>query len=164
MSDDIPVEVWQIASDENGHEVVLLRDERGRVLPIVIGFCEAAAIWVRLETERSQPYIRRPWSHDLIQHMLERLGAELERVVIDDFTNNTFFATLHLRYRGRELVVDSRPSDALALVLRMPAPVLVSAEVMDAESKLPDSDQLEQHLDFGEDLPDEGLDFGEDLP
>jgi len=134
---DIPVEIWQLVRDEEGKEVkdvVVLRDEHGRFLLIVIGVCEAAAIWVRLEPELATQYLRRPWSHDLMQSLLERLGAKLERVVIDNFTNDTFFATLHLQYRDQELVVDARPSDAIALALRTFTPILVNDEVMDEAS------------------------------
>jgi len=137
---DIPVEIWQLVRDEEGKEVkdiVWLRDERGRFLPILIGVCEAAAIWVRLEPELATQYLRRPWSHDLMQSLLERLGANLERVVIDNFADDTFFATLHLRYRDNELVVDARPSDAIALALRTFSPILVNDEVMDEISFRP---------------------------
>ncbi|MHB9107601.1 MAG: bifunctional nuclease family protein [Armatimonadota bacterium] len=139
---DLPVEIWQLVRDEEGKDVkdvVLLCDERGRFLPIVIGVCEAAAIWVRMEPELAAPYLRRPWSHDLMQSLLDRLGAKLERVVIDNFTNDTFFATLHIQYRGRELVVDARPSDAIALALRTFSPILVNDEVMDETSIPPGS-------------------------
>ena len=137
---DIPVEVWQLVRDEENHDVLLLRDERGRLLTILIGMCEAAAILVRLApTELAAPYLRRPWSHDLIHALLERMGAQLERVVIDGFTKETYYATLHLRYRGREMVVDARPSDAIALLLRMNGPLLVNAEVMDEHAILPES-------------------------
>lgn len=142
---DIPVEIWQLVRDEGGHDVVLLRDERGRLLPIVIGVCEAAAIWVQLSPESAAPYLRRPWSHDLMQAMLERLGARLDRVVIDSFTQGTFFATLHLAYQGREVVADARPSDAIALLLRMHAPLLVHDEIMDEASFLPDDDAADDN-------------------
>jgi len=141
---DIPVEIWQLVRDEEGKDakyVLLLRDERGRFLQILIGVCEAAAIWVRLEPEQAVPYLRRPWSHDLMQSLLERLGASLERVVIDNFTDDTFYATLHLQYRERELVVDARPSDAIALALRLFAPILVNDEVMDEESIPPGANE-----------------------
>ncbi len=106
---DIPVEVWQLVRDEENHDVLLLRDERGRLLTILIGMCEAAAILVRLApAELAAPYLRRPWSHDLIHALLERMGAQLGRVVIDGFAKETYYATLHLRYRGREMVVDAR--------------------------------------------------------
>jgi bifunctional DNase/RNase len=128
---DIPVEVWQLARDEDGQDVVLLRDRPGRVLPIVIDICQAAAMWVVLSPERAKPYIRRPWSHDLLQAMLERLGARLERVVIDGFVNDAYLATLHLIFRDEERLLDARPSDAIALLLRMPAPLFVNDEVME---------------------------------
>lgn len=127
---DVRVEVWQLVLDEEGHDVLLLRDEQGRILPIRIGRCEAAAILVRLSPDLASVYVRRPWSHDLIQSMLDRLGARLDRVVIDGFVNGTFYATLHLCFRDSEFVVDARPSDAVALMLRTPCPLLVNEEVM----------------------------------
>lgn len=141
---DIPVEIWQLVRDEENHDVLLLRDEHGRLLPIRIGMCEAAAIWVRLAPqELTTPYLRRPWSHDLIFALLDRLNVQLERVVIDGFTKDTYYATLHLRHNDRELVVDARPSDAIALLLRMNGPILVNAEVMDEHAILPESDEDE---------------------
>jgi bifunctional DNase/RNase len=153
---DIPVEIWQLLRDEEEHDVVILRDEEERLLPIAIGVCEAAAIWVKLAPELAAPYLRRPWSHDLMQAMLERLGAKLERVVIDGFTGGTFYATLHLRYREAELVVDSRPSDAIALVLRMPAPLFVNDEVM-AEAGFRFDETQDDSDDGPPDLWDEGM-------
>jgi bifunctional DNase/RNase len=152
---DIPVSVWQLVRDEEGHDVVLLRDEQGRVLPILIGVCEAAAIWVVLAAEQAKPFVRRPWSHDLMRDMIEQLGARLDRVVIDGFINDHFLATLHLMHREGEVVVDVRPSDAIALLLRVSAPLFVNNEVWDELSVLP-----EQDGDEGEDLPD----FGGELP
>lgn len=137
---DIPVEIWQLVREgehKDVKDVVLLRDEQGRFLPIAIGVCEAAAIWVRLAPDLAAPYIRRPWSHDLLQNLLERMDTRLERVVIDAFTNDTFYATLHLLRGDREMVVDARPSDAIALALRMYAPILVNHEVMDEVSIVP---------------------------
>ncbi len=150
MCRNIPVEIWQLVRDDENRDVVLLRDERGRLLPILIGVCEAAAIWVRLAPDLAAPYLRRPWSHDLIHALLERLGAHIDRVVIDGFTKDTFYATLHLRHHDGELVVDARPSDAIALLLRMPAPILVNAEVMDEQAFLPESGEHQEPPDFWE--------------
>ncbi len=152
---DIPVEVWQLLRDEEEHDVVILRDAQERLLPIAIGVCEAAAIWVKLAPEVAAPYLRRPWSHDLMQALLERRGAQLERVVIDGFTNGTFYATLHLRFRDEELVIDSRPSDAIALMLRMNAPLLVNTEVMEEAGF--GLDEMPDEPDEGPDLWDEGM-------
>ena len=149
---DIPVEIWQLVRDEESKDVkdvVLLRDERGRFLPIVIGVCEAAAIWVRLAPDVAAPYLRRPWSHDLIQSLVERMGARLLRVVIDNFMNDTFYATLHFEHRGNELVVDARPSDAIALALRLYAPILVNDEVMDEASITPNGGSDDLGPDLG---------------
>jgi bifunctional DNase/RNase len=149
---DIRVDVWQVVRDEEGNDVILLRDEQGRVLPIQIGPCEAAAIWVALSPELAASYVRRPWSHDLIHAMLERMGASLERVVIDNFDRGIFFATLHIMYQGQEVIVDARPSDSIALVLRMPAPVFVNDEVMEMAAMHPE-DQDSDDGELWEDMP-----------
>jgi len=151
---DIPVEIWQLVRDEEDHDIVLLRDESGRLLPIVIGMCEASAIWVRLSAEQAAPYLRRPWTHDLIQTVLERLGAQLSHVVIDHVADETFFATLYLSYQGSELMLDTRPSDAIALLLRMPAPLYVSEEVMAESSIAAENEEDDGGFTFDEDLPD----------
>ncbi|MHB9133367.1 MAG: bifunctional nuclease family protein [Armatimonadota bacterium] len=156
----IPVEVWQMVRDESEHDVIILREEQGgRVLPISIGMCEAAAIWVCLAPDVAAPYLRRPWSHDLMQSILERRKAVLDRVVIDGFSNSTFYATLHLTYQDQEVMVDARPSDAIALLLRMHAPLFVDAEVMDQASFLLGEIKEDEEEDNGG-----GLDFGDDLP
>ena len=149
---DIPVEVWQLARDEDGRDVVLLRDTQGRVLPIIIDVCTASAIWVALTPDLAKPYVRRPWSHDLMQAMLGRLGAKVERGVIDGYMHSAFLATLHLRYRGEELVVDARPSDTIALLLRESAPLFVNDEVMNDEAFAVGIDEDGDLPDFGEGL------------
>lgn len=148
---DIPVEIWELVRDEQDRDIVLLRDERGRLLPIVIGVCEAMAIWMRLKPEKAGTFVRRPMGHDLMQAMIERLGARLERVVIDGLVEGTFFATLHLFRGEEEIVADARPSDAIALLLRMTAPLYVNDEVMEEASikpenfdEGPDSDQWDE--------------------
>lgn len=155
---NIPVEIWHLVRDESDppHDVVLLRDAAGRILPIVIGICEAAAIWVRLEPEKSARLLRRPWTHDLMQMVLERLGGMLERVVIDDLANGTFFATLHINRQGREVVVDARPSDAIALLLRAPAILEINEEVMNQAAINPEGGEQGEN--------DEGNDYWEELP
>lgn len=148
---DIPVAIWQLAQDEDGHDVVLLRADDGRMLPIVIGVCEAAAIWVMLSPEQAKPYIRRPWSHDLMLAMLQGLGARLERVVVDAYREGAFFATLHLQRQGEEMMIDARPSDAIALLLRASAPLYVNDDVLREEGLATGSETDEGDLpDFGE--------------
>ena len=97
-----------------------------RELPIWIGPFEAQAIV--LEIRGASP--TRPLTHDLMKSLIERLGAKLERVVIDEMRDDNYFAKLHLEAAGgRSLVVDARPSDAIALALRLHGPVLVSEEL-----------------------------------
>ncbi len=99
-----------------------------RELPIWIGPFEAQAIV--LEIRGASP--TRPLTHDLMKSLVERLGARLDRVVIDEMRDDTYFAKLHLEAAGgRTVIVDARPSDAIALALRLHGPLLVSEELFD---------------------------------
>jgi hypothetical protein len=103
-----------------------------KILPIWIDVPEAKAI--ALEMERVA--LPRPLTHDLIRNILQGLGATLRRVTITDLRNNTYFAVLSLALKGQELQIDSRPSDAIAVALRMKAPIFVALHVL-AKSKAP---------------------------
>ena len=107
------------------HETALIR-----VLPIWIGPTEAAAIGLALEGEPRQ----RPMTHDFLANVIYSLKAELERVVIDRVSGSTFFATVCLRQDGRVLHIDARPSDSIALAVRMKAPLYVDEDVLNAAS------------------------------
>jgi uncharacterized protein len=108
--------------------IVILRDEHGqRTLPIWVGPVEANAI--ALQIENVSP--ARPMTHDLLRNLLDDLGGSLLRVIVSDLKESTFYAYLEIR-QGTELVlVDARPSDALALSLRTKAPVFVESSVLD---------------------------------
>jgi hypothetical protein len=98
----------------------------GRELPIWIGPFEAQAI----ASEMRGISAPRPMTHDLMKQLVERLGGRLDHVVIEDLRDNTYFATLHLAGPGgRGLTVDARPSDAIALALRLGGPILVAEEL-----------------------------------
>lgn len=99
----------------------------GRRLPILIGPFEAQAIVLPLEG--TQP--DRPMTHDLIRNLMERLGATLEKVVIDDLWSSTYYAKLHIRVNEETFEVDSRPSDAIALAVRFEVPIFVSEGILD---------------------------------
>jgi hypothetical protein len=103
-----------------------------RVLPIFIGAPEAAAIAYALQGVESP----RPMSHDLLGHVISALGAQVFSVEITELVDNTFFANLRLVRSGEEIVVSSRPSDAVALALRVGSPILVSDDLMAAEGKV----------------------------
>lgn len=158
--DKIEVEVWRLLQDENGKDVVVLRDEHNRHLPIWIGPCEAAAIWLKLAGKRASAVLRRPMTHDLCAALIERLGARVERIVIDDCSNETYYAKINLGVNGRAITIDCRPSDAIALALRCGAPVWVNDAVMEAsdttieEDEPPPPDSLEDDPDIG--IEDEG--------
>ena len=107
--------------------IIILRDEEDkRSLPIWVGIFEANAIALELE-KISTP---RPLTHDLIKSILETLEAKVLKVVVTDLKENTFFAVLHLQLGETEYTVDSRPSDAIALALRVAAPIYVDEEVV----------------------------------
>jgi bifunctional DNase/RNase len=107
--------------------IIILRDEEDkRSLPIWVGIFEANAIALELE-KISTP---RPMTHDLIKNILETIDARVLKVVVTDLKENTFFAVLHLQLGETEYTVDSRPSDAIALALRVAAPIYVDEEVV----------------------------------
>jgi hypothetical protein len=100
---------------------VLKSDEDGRVLPIWIGHFEANAIALQLEGI----HVPRPMTHDLLCHVLDQAGYTLQRVLIRDLVDHTYFADLVLRSDGGEVTVDARPSDAVALAVRKGADIFV---------------------------------------
>jgi len=108
---------------------VLLRDNRGRRVPIFVGQFEAWAISLALEGDAPD----RPFTHDLIRLLLERLDATIERVVIDDLWSETFYAKIGLvKATGETMDIDARPSDAIALALRVRAPIYMAETVLEA--------------------------------
>ncbi len=113
--------------------LLLLEEVAGqRVLPIFIGTPEAAAIAYALQGIEAP----RPMSHDLLGHVITALGARLRSVEITELRDNTFFANLRLQRGSEEIVVSARPSDAVALALRIGGPILVGDDLMDREGKL----------------------------
>jgi bifunctional DNase/RNase len=107
--------------------MIVLRDEEDkRALPIWVGLPEANAIAMELEKMPMQ----RPMTHDLLKNVLETLRARVTRVAVTDLRENTFYALIHLQLGNQELTVDSRPSDAIALALRVEAPIFVAEEVL----------------------------------
>ena len=112
----------------NYTRVVVLREaDSNRYLPIYIGAPEADAIAMRLQGVS----VARPMTHDLLANVLTELGGAVDRVVVNDLTNDTFFARLHVRVNERELEIDARPSDALALAVRSEVPIFVEDAVLE---------------------------------
>lgn len=107
--------------------VVLKEKEAERFLPIWIGAAEADAIAVRLQDVS----VARPMTHDLFFNTLKEFGASVQRVVVNDLNNDTFYARIHIQVDGRSFEIDSRPSDALALAVRTDAPIFAEEAVLD---------------------------------
>ena len=130
--------------------IVILKDKDGdRVLPIWVGIFEANAIALQIENIATP----RPMTHDLLRNIITDLDGHVDRVVVSDLKENTFFAMIHLTVKGEHVVVDARPSDAIALALRTRAPILVeetvidNAKTVDFSSERADSDRLQKWLE-----------------
>lgn len=128
--------------------VVILKEEnQSRWLPIVVGSSEAQAIALQLENI-SPP---RPLTHDLIRNLLETMDAKIERIVVNDLRDNTYFALLGLRMQGEFRNIDARPSDAIALALRAEAPIFVDGNVM-RQAAIAEADQERKPQDSREEF------------
>ena len=130
--------------------IIILKDqEEKRALPIWVGIFEANAIALELE-KISTP---RPMTHDLIKNILDGLGASVQQIVVNDLKDNTFFAVIEVTYNGNVVNIDSRPSDAIALALRLNAPIFVTEKVvskaksMDIAEEKEDSDRWKEWLE-----------------
>lgn len=130
--------------------IIILRDEQGqRVLPIWVGLFEANAIALQIENV-STP---RPMTHDLLRNVIRDLQAAVEKVVVCDLRENTFYALIYLTAAGATLAIDARPSDAIALALRSRAPIFVEdavidrAKTVDVISEKTDADRLQKWLE-----------------
>jgi bifunctional DNase/RNase len=126
---DIEVELSKIIIDETSdQQVIVFKEKNGdRTLPIVIGIVEIMAIDRRLKGKTAI----RPLTHDLLANIIEALGAKIEKVVISDLQNHTYYATIHLSINNKKIKVDSRPSDAIAVSIATNVPIYVTEHVFD---------------------------------
>jgi hypothetical protein len=114
------------------HQVIWLREKGGkRSFPILIGIFEALAIHRKIKEEDTI----RPMTHDLLANVIAALHFRLSRVIVTSLRENTFFAKLVLGSNGTEVEIDSRPSDAIALAVRLEAPIFVAEEVLQEVAK-----------------------------
>lgn len=117
----------------NNSPVVLLKEKDGeRVLPIWIGPSEASAIAMEISGVK----FKRPLTHDLFKQALVDLGVQMDSVVIRDLKDNTYFASICLSQDGKKIELDARPSDSIALALRMKAPIRTTEELLESASKI----------------------------
>ncbi len=130
--------------------IVLLHDSKGqRVLPIWVGIFEANAIALQIENIT----MPRPMTHDLLRNVIHDLKADVRRVVVNELKENTFYAVIHLVVGDELVAIDARPSDAIALALRVRAPIFAEDTVIDNAKQLDmspakgDSERLQKWLE-----------------
>jgi bifunctional DNase/RNase len=130
--------------------IVILHDiDDKRILPIWVGVFEANAIALQIENVHTP----RPMTHDLLRNVIHDLQASVERVVVSDVKDNTFFAHIHLDTPAGKVAIDARPSDAIALALRTRSPIWVeeavieNAKTIDASTAKVDGERLHQWLE-----------------
>jgi bifunctional DNase/RNase len=130
--------------------IVLLRDKDGqKVLPIWVGVFEANAIALQIENITPQ----RPMTHDLLNNVIHDLKADIQKIVVSDLKENTFYALIYLSIGGEVMAIDARPSDAIALALRARAPIFVEDRVIDSARSVDiapdkgDSERLQKWLE-----------------
>ncbi len=121
-----------IINETSDQQIIVLKERRGqRSFPIVIGIAEIFAIDRRLKGIKPP----RPMTHDLLDSVIENLGAKIEKIVINDLRNHTFYAKIHLSLNGRTVEVDSRPSDAIALGAVSNTPIYVADHIFEKTSQ-----------------------------
>ncbi|MBN8866117.1 MAG: bifunctional nuclease family protein [Solirubrobacterales bacterium] len=150
------VQIYGVSFDMVGKQpIVLLKTiDDNRYLPIWIGHPEAAAILMKLQGADTP----RPMTHDLMVDMLDQVETKIERISVNELRDNTFFATITISVAGTELEIDSRPSDALALAVRVQAPIFVAEEVIE-ESSI----EFDQGIEDNEQVVEKFKDFLDDV-
>lgn len=117
------------------HRVVVLKDvDTDRYLPIWIGPFEADAITIQLQGVQ----VARPLTHDLLKNIIDDMGAAISHIMVSELKNDTFYARIVMDINGKSMEIDARPSDAIALAVRVNAPLFVAEEVMEMASIVPE--------------------------
>ena len=143
---EMKVKFLTFDSTSNGFVVLLMDLANKTGLPIWIGPFEANAIAMKLKKIGSQ----RPMTHDLIHSILNNLESKVIKIVVNDLKENTYYALIYLNRKGDEIVVDSRPSDAIAIALAVDAPIFVSDQVIEKAKTIDmekEGDQLKEWLE-----------------
>ncbi len=143
---EMKVKFLTFDSTSNGFVVLLMDLSNKTGLPIWIGPFEANAIAMKLKKIDSH----RPMTHDLIHSVLKTLESQVMRIVVNDLKESTYYALIHLNRRGEEIVIDSRPSDAIAIALTVDAPIFVSDDVIEKARTIDfekEGDQLKEWLE-----------------
>jgi bifunctional DNase/RNase len=143
---EMKVKFLTFDSTSNGFVVLLMDLSNKTGLPIWIGPFEANAIAMKLKKIGSH----RPMTHDLIHNILRSLESQVIKIVVNDLKENTYYALIHLNRGGEEIIIDSRPSDAIAIALAVDAPIFVSDRVIEKARTIDmekEGDQLKEWLE-----------------
>lgn len=139
--------------------IVILKDtESDRYLPIWIGPCEADAITVELQ----EVEVPRPLTHDLLKSVIDEMNADVAHIMVSELRDDVFYARIVLNVNGKQIEVDSRPSDAIALAVRVRTPIFVAESVMDKAAIRPE-EEVESEIDEKADEGEEKLDVFKDF-
>jgi hypothetical protein len=160
---EIEVKIRGLMMDpSSGTPIIILKDVNSEtMLPIWVGAYEANAI--ALEIEKISP--QRPMTHDLLRNVILEMGANVERVVVTELRDNTFFAMIIMKDRaGDSVMIDARPSDAIALALRVDCPIFVNEEVIQASRNTVTSGEEEEGASGSEDEWPDVIGEAGDLP
>ena len=131
--------------------IVILKDtDEKKVLPIWVGIFEANAIALEME-QVSTP---RPMTHDLIKNIIEGFQAQVARIVVNDLKDNTFYAVITINLNGNEVLIDARPSDAIAVALRVNAPIFVAEKVIEEAKSIEFTEHAASAEREGENMPE----------
>jgi bifunctional DNase/RNase len=143
---EMKVKFLTFDSTSNGFVVLLMDLSNKTGLPIWIGPFEANAIAMKLKKIGSQ----RPMTHDLIHSILKTVESQVVKIVVNDLKENTYYALIYFNRKGEEIIIDSRPSDAIAIALAVDAPIFVSEQVIEKARTIDmekEGDQLKEWLE-----------------
>jgi len=152
---EVRVNVWRVVQRSPSQYLLALQDDNRQLLEMTIGICEAFSIQSAFRQGQGLPEIAT--THDLLGELIDRLGGRLSKVVIDDLWNKVYFAKLYVSLNGDVVTIDSRPSDAVAIALRLDAPLYATDSVMSAANEPdereppPETDVNSLDTDLGED-------------
>lgn len=149
----VEVKIGALIMDPNTNNpiVVLKGVDSESILPIWVGAYEANAI--ALEIEKIVP--QRPMTHDLMRNLIIELGIKVPRVIINDLRENTFYALIEMNdEKGNTITIDARPSDAIALALRLDCAIFVEQKVLDISASTQTENEVEETIQAPEDWPD----------
>ena len=148
---EVSVDSIRIHMPTAQHLVILKEKQADRYLPIWIGSSEAQAIASKISGNQ----VGRPLTHDLMATAFGDLGVSVKRIVVTRLADQVFYARLYIKQDGRDLDLDARPSDAIALAVRVECPIFVASEVMESAGIIPDPDEAGDEKDHAETVVDD---------